>query len=160
MLLRGAFGSNALFRQLALTMDSVANAWNQTVLGYNLEMQRALLYRAGLDASVGRTLAILLLVAATAVTLLLALFTLRQRRQRDPAREAYAMFCRKLARAGVTRDEAEGPENFAARLVKARPDIADAVHAITRLYVDLRYKNIKQNKNLQELRWRVREFNA
>ena len=160
-LTRSAFGNNVLMRQLALTLDSVANAWNQTVLGYNLEMQRALLYRAGLDESTWRTLAILLIVTAALVTLLLALLTLRNRQQqRDPAATAYRVFCDKLARAGLPRRDAEGPNDFAARLTTVRPDIAIAVRTITRLYVALRYKNINKNKYLHKLRQCVRQFSA
>jgi transglutaminase-like putative cysteine protease len=160
-LTRGAFGGNPLLRQLALTLDSVANAWNQTVLGYNLEMQRALLFRAGLDDTTWRTLAILLMTAAGVVTAIFALLTLRSRQARgDAALGAYRVFCNKLARAGLTRHESEGPRDFAARLAAARPDIAAAAHAITRLYVALRYEKVNKNNNLQELRNRVQQFSA
>jgi transglutaminase-like putative cysteine protease len=151
--------SHALLRELAMTLDSLANAWNQTILGYNLETQRALMFRAGLDDATWRTLAIILIVAATVVTLLLALFTLHSRRQNnDPALAAYRAFCAKAARAGLARRDAEGPVDYAARLAKARPDIAPAAHAITELYVSLRYKNSFKNKQLQELQQHVRQF--
>lgn len=160
-LLRGVRSGNALLHQLALTFDSVANAWNQTVLGYNLEMQRALLIRAGLDDATWRTLAILLIVAASAVTLLLALFTLHQRtRARDPALVAYQLFCRKTARAGMARLDTEGPVDYAARIARERPDLAESVSRITHLYIALRYKNIFENRHLEELRREVKTFAA
>lgn len=152
--------SNALMRQIALTLDSVANAWNQTVLGYNLETQRALLYRAGLDESTWRTLAILLIVTAAVVTLILALLTLRTRQRQDPAVSAYRTFCNKLARVGLARHDAEGPNDYLARLVVARPDIAHAAQHITALYVAVRYKNINKINNLRELHQCVRAFSA
>jgi hypothetical protein len=142
-----------------MTWDSVANAWNQTILGYNLETQRALLFRAGLDDSTWRTLAILLIAATTLITLLLALFTLRSRaRKRDPALAAYRAFCAKTARAGIVRYQAEGPLDYALRLTQVRPDVAAAVNAITRLYVELRYNNNNENNKLRELHTYVRQF--
>ncbi len=162
---RGAFGTlggNALLHQLALTLDSVANAWNQTILGYNLEMQRALLFRAGFDDTTWRTLAILLIVAATVVTLLLALFTLRNRSQvRDSALAAYRTFCNKTARAGIARRDDEGPMDYATRITGQRPDLAVAADAITRLYVTLRYdNNFNKIKYLHEFRQRVKQFSG
>ena len=158
-LTRGALRGNNLLNQLALTMDSIANTWNQTLLGYNLETQRALLYRAGLDESTWQTLAILLVVAAASVTVLLALLMLRNRQsQRDPARVAYAEFCAKSARAGITRRESEGPHDFAMRLAQARPDLALEAQAITQLYISIRYKNNNKNKYLQEFKQTVRQF--
>lgn len=158
---RAAFARNPLLHRFALTLDSMANAWNQTILGYNLETQRALLYRAGFDDTTWRTLAMLLIGTATVVTLILLLLTLRTRqRHRDPAASAYQAFCAKLARAGLTRHEAEGPVDFAERLARARPDLAAAVQAITRLYVALRYEKLNQNNYLGELRQRVRQFSV
>ncbi|MBM3343520.1 MAG: DUF3488 domain-containing protein [Betaproteobacteria bacterium] len=149
-LTRSAFVTHPVLRQIGLTLDSIANAWNQTILGHNLEMQRALLYRAGLDDTTWRTLAILLIAAALMVTAILALFTLRNRPQQDPAVVIYRAFCGKLARAGLAPREGEGPNDYAARLARARPDITSAVHAITERYVDLRYKKISIKSDTYE----------
>ena len=157
---RAAFTSNPLLHRLALTLDSVANAWNQTILGYNLETQRALLYRAGLDDTTWRTLAILLIAGAGLVTLVLGLLTLRAQGKNDPALATYRRFCAKLARAGLPRHAAEGPQDYAVRLAAARPDVAPAALAITRLYIALRYEKLFRMTQLQELKTRVRQFSV
>ncbi len=146
---RGLLSSkNPLLHQLALTLDSVANRWNQTVLGYNLESQRALLYRAGLDGDTMRTLAMLLIAATLIAMLVLALITLSNRRRaREPALAAYQAFCAKMARAGLVRGDAEGPLDFAARIARVRPELAVAAHQITQLYISLRYQDIQENNN-------------
>jgi transglutaminase-like putative cysteine protease len=160
MLRHGIF-SNALTRQLSLTFDSIANAWNQSVLGYNAEMQRALMFRAGFDDATWRTLAILLVISATAVTVLLVVFTLRQRgTKKDAALEAYQLFCRKAARAGLVRSQTEGPEDFQQRVARARPDLAASSRVITSLYVAVRYKNINKIIYLKDLRQRVAAFST
>lgn len=155
----GGRSDHPWLHQLAMTWDTLANTWNQTLLGYNFESQRALLYRAGLDEATWRTLALLLIAATLVVTLLLVLLTLRNRaHQHDPALAAYRVFCAKTARAGVARRDTEGPLDYAARLVLARPDAAAAVQAITCLYVAMRYENTLQNKLLRELQQHVRQF--
>ena len=163
---RGLFTSkNPLLHRLALTWDSVANGWNQTVLSYNLESQRALLYRAGLDGDALRTLAALLIGATVLVTAILALIALTHRkRSREPALAAYQQFCEKMAKVGITRSDAEGPLDFAARIATARPEFASAAHEITRLYVSLRYQeeqnNINKNNNLKQLQQHIQALPA
>ena len=151
---------NPLLHRLAMTWDSVANDWNQIVLGYNLETQRALLYRAGFNGDTLRTLAALLIGATILVTLLLALATLRQRRRsREPVLAAYQTFCEKMAKAGIARGDAEGPQDFATRIAVTRPELAPATDAITRLYVSLRYQeeeNNNKNKYLQQLQQHIK----
>ena len=158
-------GRNALFHQLGLRLDAIANAWNQSVLGYNLESQRALLYRAGLDGDTLRTLAMLLIAATLIVTAALAFMTLaRRQRTRDPALAAYQKFCDKMARAGIARSDSEGPLDYAARVARVRPEFAPAAHEITQLYVALRYQQpdekCNKNKYLQQLQQRVTQFAA
>lgn len=160
---RARSGGNALMHQLALTLDSLANTWNQTVLGYNLESQRALLYRAGFDGDTMRTLAMLLIIATIVATLILALVTLTQRRRtREPVLAEYRKFCEKMAQAGITRGDAEGPRDFATRIAKTRPEFASAAGEITRLYVSLRYGHDQENKNqyLIKLQQYVKAFSA
>ena len=166
LLPRGLLNStNALMHQLGLTLDSIANGWNQTVLGYNLESQRALLYRAGLDGDTLSTLATLLIIATIVATLLLALVTLNNRRRtREPALAAYQTFCKKMAKAGIARGAAEGPVDYAARIARTRPEFARAANVVTQLYVSLRYQQSNEitNKNicLQQLRQHVKAFPA
>ncbi len=155
-----ARGGNPLLHQLQLTLDSMANSWNQWVLGYNIERQRELLSRAGFDDATWRTLAIAIVIAATLITIALALGTLllRRRQMHDPVTRAYAAFCQRLARAGHTRRPAEGPRDFAARLVAARPDIASAATAITQLYVNLRYGAAPRDEDVNKLEHEVAQF--
>ena len=155
--------SYPLLNRLSLTLDSLANAWNQTILGYNLETQRALMLRAGLSDADWQTLAVLLIAATGVTTLLLAFFVLRNRaRGRDPVQEAYRLFCDKAARAGLARHAAEGPLDFARRVAQARPDIAADAQVITRLYVALRYANAQAHDQTasgrDELQRRARQF--
>ncbi|MGZ5091588.1 MAG: transglutaminase TgpA family protein [Burkholderiales bacterium] len=149
-----------LLRELRLGFDSMANNWNQWVLGYTPERQRALLTRAGLDDTTWRSLALLLLAGTAMIALLLAVLTLRRLRVRvrDPVRRAYMAFCSKLRSRGLAREAAEGPLSYADRVSRVRPDLKTPVHRFIRLYVDLRYGREAGLQHVARLKQLAREF--
>jgi transglutaminase-like putative cysteine protease len=153
-------GDLPILRELRLTWDSLANTWNQWVLGYTPERQRALLTRVGLDDATWRTLAALLLAATGVLTLALAFFTLRRLRVRvrDPVAVAYAAFCDKLRARGLAREAGEGPLSFSQRVVDARPDLEAFVRAFTMLYVGVRYAGNTGADDVTRLQTLAREF--
>jgi transglutaminase-like putative cysteine protease len=146
-------------RQLRFTLDTITNSWNQWVLGYTPDRQLRLMERLGLGKPTWQALVVLLMGFAGAIVLVLALMILRRLRRAspDPAQRAYRRFCRVLARAGLPRAAAEGPNDFARRVMAARPDAATQVQAITELYVDVRYGHGGAG-DLQLLRSLVRGF--
>ena len=155
-------GNYPWLRQLQFSWDSLANHWNQWVLGYNPERQRWVLSRVGIDDATWRTLGISLVIATALVMLLLVPLMLRSLRARavDPVQRAYSRFCAKLSRKGMARHPAEGPLSYAARLSRLRPDLAARVANITGLYVALRYGVNPGTGALRELEQAVRQFSA
>ncbi|MGQ0749492.1 MAG: transglutaminase TgpA family protein [Betaproteobacteria bacterium] len=155
-------GDNPWLRQLQFSWDSLANQWNQWVLGYNPERQRWVLSRVGIDEATWRTLGISLVIATALIMLLLVPLMLRTLRAQtvDPAHRAYSRFCAKLSRKGMERRPAEGPLHYAARLSRLRPDLAAQVANITGLYVTLRYGVDPGTASLRELEQQVRQFSA
>jgi len=149
-------------RQVRLTWDYMANAWNQWVLGYTPERQRWLLANAGVDDATWQKLTAILFVLAGGIVAMLTALALRRlkSRVRDPVRIAYLRFCDALRRRGLPRGAAEGPVDYARRLERARPDLAPAVETITRLYVALRYGAESSAGSVIELQRRVRQFSA
>jgi hypothetical protein len=68
-----------------------------------------------------------------------------------------------MAKAGIARGDAEGPQDFATRIAVTRPELAPATDAITRLYVSLRYQeeeNNNKNKYLQQLQQHIKALPA
>ncbi|MCC7483859.1 MAG: DUF3488 domain-containing transglutaminase family protein [Burkholderiales bacterium] len=159
LLVRSEF---AALRQLRLTWDLVANTWNQWVLGYNPERQRLLLSRVGIDDATWYALTMVMLALSVVIIVVLSAIMLRQLRSRadDPVRTAYLRFCEKLRRAGLPREAAEGPVDYARRLARLRPGIRPAVTGITELYVGLRYGRDASGADLLELKRLVKEFAA
>ena len=137
----GVFGSalgNSLWRQLRNGLDALDNTWSQWVLGYQATLQNQVLSSLGLSSWQARALAIF---AGLGVLLsITAWLLLRQRGVRqDPVTAAYRRFCDKLARRGLARRPAEGPVDYADRVIRARPDLYREVEEINRAYIALQY---------------------
>jgi hypothetical protein len=79
-------------------------------------------------------------------------------RQTDDTQALYVKFCNKLARGGIVRAAHEGPQDFAARAAHNKPQLATAIHNITRLYLAVRYKNQHDTGGLSALRREVAAF--
>ena len=156
-LLRGHY---AWLRSARMTWDSLANSWNQAVLGYTQDRQRQLMRRIGIDDATWRSLATLLFVVAGVITLILAglmLHKLREARP-DPVIAAYTRFCRQLARRGVARHPSEGPDAFCRRAMASRPELAPSICSISALYMRLRYGDSARESDVLQLRREVAAF--
>src|SRR5258706_2095702 len=145
-----------------LTWDLLANSWNQAVLGYTLDSQRQLMRRIGIDDATWQSMLMVMFAVAGVITLALALVTLRKLRARrpDPAVAAYARFCERLARRGLSRHPSEGPTAFSRRAAAARPDLAAGIAAISDLYVRLRYAREAKPGDIADLQRAVAGFRA
>jgi transglutaminase-like putative cysteine protease len=144
--------------QARLTWDAFNTGWHRWVLDYGRERQRELLARLGIaDVTPGK-LAGLLAFLLTALILVYTLPGLLRPAAHDPVLRAYQAFCRKLAQAGVVRAPAEGALSLAARGAALLPEQAEDIHAISRLYLDLRYGGHLSDTAHQELNLRVTRF--
>jgi transglutaminase-like putative cysteine protease len=104
-----------LLQRLRFNWEAVQNAWNQWVISYSQERQRAFLESLGLDPD-WRTLAWVFASVVMALLSALAYFSLRHRVQRDPLAELTARLREQLHRAGVPVTDYSGPRDMAQRL--------------------------------------------
>lgn len=142
-------------RELRYRWDAVANHWNQWVIGYNPQRQRDLLARFGLAADDWRQIAALLGGIGGAALLALAYIVLRQRRRVDAAQALWLKVTTRLARRGLPRQPWEGPLDYAHRIARLRPLLAEEILAISALYADTRYGKLDA---LASLRTRIAAF--
>jgi len=77
---------------------------------------------------------------------------------RDPVQKAYHNFCGKLAKKGLARRPAEGPQDYALRLAQAKPRQVQPIHSISELYIALRYGTLAGKPAVRRLRQLVSEF--
>lgn len=139
----------ARFRWWALN-----NAWNQWVLGYNTERQRAFLERLGMRAPDWRKMTAALAVLSGLVLLALAGWMLYRRPRLDAAERQWRKLSRRLGKRGLARQPWEGPRDYARRVAAARPGIAAEIDRIATLYAGLRYGSLSP-RLIVELRRRV-----
>jgi hypothetical protein len=126
-------------RALRYNWEAVQNGWNQWVLSYTQERQRALIERFGLAPSLDN----LVIVLAVVMTLLLgwlAAISLRPRTVHDPLGDAFTLLRERLEKAGVAASPSCGPRDLYLRSKRALLD--EDVRAARKLlsrYERLRY---------------------
>ena len=156
-LLRGEY---AWLRQTRMIWDSIANSWNQAVLGYTQDRQRQLMRHIGIDDATWKSLVTVMFVASGAITLILAALMLHKLRaaRPDAVVAAYTRFCRQLARRGVARHPSEGPDAFRKRAIASRPELAQPISSISALYIRLRYGDNAHGADALQLQREVATF--
>ncbi len=128
-----------LTRQVVWLVDAANLNWHRWIVGYDRERQDFLMRNLGLAGLHGYRLGIAAVGSASLVVLVVLALALRGPGGHDPVVAAYARLCRKLSRAGVTREPHEGPRDFLDRAARALPHQAEALREIGRLYEALRY---------------------
>ena len=139
-------------RNLRLNWDTLANQWNQWVLGYNSERQFAFLTRLGMESITWQKMALNMMAGIGLLVALFALFMLRHliKRPPDKVQAAWLKLCRRLAKAGLPRAAHEGAQDYAERIAAARPEIADAIRDLAARYSALRYGAVQNERAQRE----------
>jgi protein-glutamine gamma-glutamyltransferase len=133
--------------------------WNRSVLAYGPELQQQFLRRFGIRDWYRMTLVLTALVVGFLVLLgAVLLWQARQRGIDDPALREWVRTCRALARRRLPRLPHEGPRDYAERIGRERPDLADDMARISGLYIGLRYAGVDDVAALRQLRDQVRRF--
>jgi transglutaminase-like putative cysteine protease len=133
-------GSDVTFlRTLRYNWEAIQNSWNQWVLSYSQERQRALVEKLGLAPTLENVALVLAFVMA-ALLGWLAFVSLRPRTVRDPLGAAYVQLRERLERAGVAASVSCGPRELYARTRRALvdEDVRTARKLLSR-YERLRY---------------------
>ena len=141
--------------------EAVQNAWNQWVLAYSPERQRALLDWLGLEPD-WRMLGVLLAVSFTAILSVLAYLSLRFRSTQDPLARLFDRFRRRLLDAGVQVDFSLGPRALHAALAgKLAPGAQQEAAAILAAFERWRYTRASRavpRAQIRVLRRALRRF--
>jgi transglutaminase-like putative cysteine protease len=145
--------------RMGIWRDTLDFYWNQWVVSFGPERQRALLERLGLGGLSWTAVALVMIGSVAALGALFATLSLLAGRRAGGGivERLYARYCERLRRIGLERAPWEGPRAYAARVRRTRPELARASGEITRLYVDLRYR-VDARGELDELRRQVHAF--
>jgi protein-glutamine gamma-glutamyltransferase len=161
-----AMGRIPWVRRALLAWDAASTYWNDWVVGYGPDAQRALLDWLGLDTSRRGdrwTKLLALSVGATlAGSLALSFFLVWRQRRRapvDPAARSFAAFSQRLAKLAVPPPATgETPLAYAARAQRGLPHVASEIAAIVTAYLRARYEPDADREALAELEARVAQF--
>lgn len=149
----------SLVKRLRWGLDAANASWHRWILGYSRNQQQRLLQLLGLGPLSEFKLALAMVLGSAALLpLLILLLRWRDRTKLDPVQEAYTKFCRRLARRGLERLPHEGPQDFARRVIRRRPDLQRPVSAIVQLYITLRYGAVDDPQQRRRLHQLVRNF--
>lgn len=140
--------------QLRLSMDQLDHVWSYWVLNYQAERQQGLLERwFGRDYQ--RGLAITLIGLGALLIGALSLWLLKPWRDRPaPQQRLWRAFEQALGRAGIGREPAEGPRDFARRAAERLPEQRVAILDFAECYLRLQYAG--EAADLATLRQRLR----
>ena len=128
-----------------MNWEAVTNKWNQWVLNYTPDRQRETLEQIGMKTPTWQEMVVAMTLGLGLVSLAVALWLLRVRREQDPVQRAWLRFCRRLARQGLARAPHEGALDFAERAAatlaqrRTAPERLGALRAIAEGYTALRY---------------------
>jgi hypothetical protein len=111
----------SLLRTLRYNWEALQNGWNQWVLSYSQERQRALVERLGLAPSLENVARVMIVVVLVVLAWLAAL-TLRSRSVHDPLGAALQLLRERLEKAGVAAAVSCGPRELYARSKRALVD--------------------------------------
>jgi transglutaminase-like putative cysteine protease len=131
---------SAIFTNIRLAWETLNYEWDTRLLGFDADVQEALLASIGI-ANPGWFLLIteILVIAAALLVIYAGWMQLRTRPRADRVKALYERFCRKAARLGVRRDPWEGPSDFSKRAAQLLPNESQRIRQISNTYIALRY---------------------
>lgn len=159
----GKYGSfSGYWENITYGWDAVNTRWDIWFAGYSFEQQQSLLKRIGIDAGSweGPVKALLLglFIAGLFAGLFAAGILRRDVGKRDLAQESYERFCQKLARAGMSRNPGQGPQDYGALISEKRPDLKGKSEEIIDLYVQLRYGRGGDESKMKAFQEKIKDF--
>lgn len=149
-----------MLSQLAYAWDAMNTFWNDQVVAFGELQQRWLLQKLNLENADWRALGVALTLSLVGFFAAMSgyLAWRFRPRQRDPVAQVYNQLCRKLAARNLPRLAHEGPNDYAARVTAARPELAAQIREIRQLYISLRYGPSPLSSQLSRLKFLVNQI--
>src|SRR6266540_2907890 len=152
---------SAIFTNIRLAWETLNYEWDTRLLGFDADVQEALLASVGI-ANRGPVLLIIeiLGVAAGLLGIYACWMQLRTRSRADRVKALYERFCQKTACLGVRRNSWEGPSDFSRRSAQLLPNESQRIRQISNTYIALRYSQESATITLDKFAKEVSAFAA
>ena len=149
----------AIVNRLRLAWEALSYEWDTRILGFDADVQEALLRDLGIAnrrplALVGQTAILVLAILVIYATWI----QLQSRPPVDKAKALYERFCQKLASAGVPRSKWEGPLDFARRAAEQLPHESERIREVSHTYIALRYAREPGKATLERFARNINAF--
>lgn len=130
-----------------LQLDAINYAWQQFIIGFDVDSQTAMWQKLGLNKPRGWMIAVMLLVAAL-IWMLLILFPsyLLRSGTSSPCEKQWALFCRRFGARGVLRLGHESPGDYVQRVIRHSPQHHRSIRVILQNYELGRFSESGQNR--------------
>ncbi|OUS17085.1 hypothetical protein A9Q88_04415 [Gammaproteobacteria bacterium 50_400_T64] len=124
---------------LRLKLDSLDYAWAKWVLGYENVQNDFLLSLLGAINPQRIALFLLLAGGIALLPIFIMLYLSRDKNTRDELDRLFLQYCSRLEKMGLPRRPGEGARDFAQRISRCAPGLAEAVEHLTGIYESARY---------------------
>ena len=132
---------------LQLTIDALNHQWQRNVIQFNRDRQRALWREWKLDRFAPWQMVVAVAGGVIAWAFGVLAWFASRRKRRERALTLWDDACRRLARAGLPRQDHEGPLAFAERATRRWPQFEIAFRAIGESFATLRYGNMANRES-------------
>ena len=140
-----------LLKKARQLWGSVDYNWQRWVINYSGDNQSKFLSFLGISNI--KSMLYWLLSSISLISFVLAWIVLKNKPAKtNEELKQYLRFCKKLTKAGFYKQNGETAQKFSIRIQKERPDLADRVNKITRLFIKIRYQQNKSKDNILTLK--------
>jgi len=141
-------------KQARQLWSNIDYSWQRWVINYDTKNQSKFLSSWGIDDI--KAIFYWLLSSIAFITAILAWIILRKKQRKiEKEQMLYQLFCKKMAKAGVNKQAGETVQNFCLRVQKQRPELAEKVLKITKIYTRLRYEKIAMADDMSLLKTEI-----
>ncbi len=136
---------------LRANWEAVNNHWNQWVLNYTPQQQKALIRKLGLDDSNWGDMIILMVVLGSLTMAVIGYGLTKSREKIDPINAIYARLSRQMAKRGLARAAHEGPVTWRDRLISPQSPLTplqkQGVMHFMNLYITVQYNSTELSRS-------------
>lgn len=140
--------------------SNIGYQWNKWIVNYDFAAQRKLLSELGFNQRNTVTVLVVILMSGGFAILLFYFWQLLPKPQSvGEAQRAYLKFVNHFKKLGIIKEPSDTPNDFAQKVIRSNPSLAEKVLKVTNDYVSLRYSSKEGSIDLlKQFKQSVKQF--